>query len=324
MDIDAGLKPNVLMCGRDEHIKPARLVTLSAPVAMIADQLSFLSEALTYFGEPCTTSTSLDEDSLNVVIEGFTPFGARYVRDFCERTGKKIAIVMTEHIAVKGQVIFNDVPMSRANEYTPNAPGRLRNLCQLLPYVRAFWIAGHLPDALKLGEVFPHVPIIHVPYVPMRLDEGLMETRRRFELSFTGTMTKYRRSLLDEINRHYNCCHTFSDDIELRRRIVVESVYTLQIPQHAKWRYLSPMRALFSLRSGTPMLNVSAYEDEIFDGIVPRIAPNDVIPALAHYLGTDARTVYANAMAAYNAMADRSVRSSKLSAALRIWNDLEP
>jgi hypothetical protein len=322
MDIETGIRPRALRAG-GRRIKPIHLVTLSAPVAMIGDQLSFLSEALTYFGQPCETGTSLDESALNVVIEGFTPFGSRTIRDFCERTGKKIAVVMTEHIARAKEIIFNDVPMSKANEYTPNAPGRLRNLCQILPYVRAFWIAGHLPDGAELAKVFPHVPLIHVPYIPMPVDEPSMHVHRRFELSFTGTTTKYRRAILDEINRFYNCCHTFSDDANLRRRIVMESMYTLQIPQHPRWRYISPMRALFSLKAGTPMLNVSAYEDEIFDGIVPRVPPTDVVASLAHYMSLDARAVYQESVAAYNAMAERTIAASKLSTALQVWDDLE-
>lgn len=304
-------------------MKPVRLVTLTAPISMIADQLSFLSDALSYFDVPSTTGTSLDENSLNVVIEGFTPFGARYVRDFCEATGKKISVVMTEHIALDKEILFNDVPLSKANEYMPNAPGRLRNLCQILPYVRSFWIAGHLPDGQRLTEVFRQMPLVHVPYIPIVLPDETASSNRRFELSFTGTTTQYRSTILDEINKYYNCCHAFSDQMELRRGIIMESTYTLQVPQHARWRYLSPMRALFALRWGTPMLNISEFEDELFDVVVPRILPRDLIASLSHYLSLDSREVYRKSVATYNEMAQLSVAASKLATIVGLWNDLE-
>ena len=304
-------------------MKRINFVTLTAPVAMISDQLTFLREAVSNFEIPCSASSNLDPSALNVVIEGFTPFSARYVREFCDTRQKKISLVITEHLDVKDEVIINDVLLSRANEYMPNASERLRNLCQVLPHVRFIWVLGHLPKASNIKKLFPQTPIVHVPYPPIRSTVSFLPANRRFELSFTGTVTQYRNKILTNIKRFFKCCYTFSDSTDSRQRIISDSLFTLQIPQHEAWRYVSPMRILFALRAGTPILNISSFSDELFDPFIPRIQPSEVLSEISRILRTSPAEVLAKSVASYNQLAADSMKSSKMPYSIRIWQDLE-
>lgn len=304
-------------------MKTLNLVTLSHPIAMISDQIASVTLALSRFGFPVQVTNELRDDVLNVIPEGFTRFAAMYISAYCATRGKKIAVLMTEHIDLDGRVLLNDVPLGDTNEYSPNARERLANLLYVLPHVRFFLIVGHLPDPEKLEKVFRAIPIINVPYVPIEGTAVPSFSGRRFELCFTGSLTRHREAIIEMLDRHFKCVCMFSNDPEVRRKTIANSHFNLQIPQHTAWRHISPMRVIFALQAGAATLNVTTFPDPTFDPIALRIAPRDCIAQIALALEAGGSETLVKCLSAYNNLAQISLSQSALPIALSIWNDLE-
>jgi len=298
-------------------------VTLSHPVAMIGDQIASVTRALAWYGFRVQVSNELRDDALNIILEGFTRFAALYISDYCASRRKKIAVLMTEHIDLKGRVLVNDVPLGDPNEYLPNAYERLTNLVYVLPHVRLFLIVGHLPDRENMARVFRAIPIVNLPYIPIEVASVPSFTSRRFELCFTGSLTKHREALIKALDRHFKCVCMFSNDTEVRRQTISDSHFNLQIPQNSSWRYISPMRVIFALQAGAATLNITTFPDPVFDSIARRIPPNECVAQIAQVLELSASEALAKSRSAYNDLARASIAQSPLPIALSIWNDLE-
>lgn len=305
-------------------MKPINFVVLSHPIAMIGDQIQNVSRSLSYLGYQVEVTNSLRDGCLNIVPEGFTRFGARYINEYCRAQKQKICLLMTEHLdLVDGWLTVNDVPLGDANEYLPVAYDRIANLLLIYPSIRFLAILGHLPAVGSLKKVFPKIPILTLPYVPLPLEVSTPHENRRFDLCFTGSMTKYREKIIGLLERYFKCAWTFANDASDRAALIKASRLNLQIPQNPTWRHVSPMRVIFALEAGTATLNVTSFKDALFDSVARPIPPEACVAEIAALLEKGADSLYSTSLDAFNSLAEKSIASSKIASALKIWEEIE-
>lgn len=302
---------------------------LSHPKEMIFDQIDFLTDALKASGYTLSVSGMLEPESINIVQEGFfSRCSSDYIREFCSRYQKKVVVILTEHMEIIGNNInINGFRLNAKNDVMQNASERFYNLCLFLPYIRSFAILGHFPDRNQIQKIFPAIPIQSIPYTPIDLQEPTKQTRKS-DFSFTGTFTPYREKLLKAIQKEFTCHYGFEETIARRREVISESKFHLQIPQNKSWRQISPMRVLFAIKSGTPVLNISDHEDFLFtDQIIPRFPANNMnalINTLKIILKKSESHDYLNSQVRFfNESIKATFNQSNLRLFLNIWRDME-
>lgn len=228
---------------------------------------------------------------------------------------------------IGSRVEINGFGLKEANDVMGNAFTRFYNLCLVLPYIRSFAILGHFPDKDKIQKIFPATPIQSIPYTPLDPRE-LIKQDRKTDFSFTGTLTPYREKLLGALRREFRCHYGFEETISRRREVISESKFHLQIPQNKSWRQISPMRVLFSLKSGTPVLNISDHQDIFFtDQIIPRFRAKDMktlINNLTILLKKSESHDYLNSQVrSFNESIQSTYNQSNLGLFLNIWQEME-
>ena len=302
---------------------------LSHSKERIFDQIDFLSNALKAFGYSLSVSEMLDPTSVNIVQEGFfSRCSSDYVREFCSKYQRKIVVVLTEHMDIVGNKIeINGFGMNAKNDVMDNASTRFHNLCLILPYIRSFAVLGHFPDKAKIQKIFPAIPIQTIPYTPICSKKNIKKDKKT-DFSFTGALTPYREKLLKALQREFRCYYGFEETIDRRREVISESKFHLQIPQNKSWSQISPMRVLFSLKSGTPVLNISAYEDHFFtDRIIPRFPANDMktlIDNLTTVLKeSESHDCLDSQILSFNEAINATFNQSNLGLFLNTWQELE-
>lgn len=296
---------------------------------MIFDQINFLSDALKESNHSLSVSEMLEPDSINIIQEGFfSRCSSDYVREFCKKFQKKVVVILTEHMdIIENGVEINGFGLYKANDVMDNAFTRFYNLCLILPYIRSFAILGHFPDKDKIQKIFPAIPIQTIPYTPLDPQEPIKQDKKT-DFSFTGTLTPYREKLLKALRREFRCHYCFEKTIAKRREVISESKFHLQIPQNKSWRQISPMRVLFSLKSGTPVLNISDHQDIFFtDQIIPRFQAKDMktlINNLTILLKKSESHDYLNSQVrSFNESIKATFNQSNLRLFLNIWRDME-
>lgn len=276
-----------------------------------------------------SVSEMLDPGSINIVQEGFlSRCSSDYIREFCSRYQKKVVVILTEHLEiVEKNININGFRLNAKNDVMQNASERFYNLCLLLPYIRSFTILGHFPNKAKIQAIFPATPIQSIPYTPIELPEPIKKTKKT-DFSFTGTLTPYRENLLKAIQKEFTCHYGFEETISRRREVISESKFHLQIPQNASWSQISPMRVLFSLKSGTPVLNISDHQDIFFtDQIIPRFQAKDM-KTLINNLTTllkksESYDCLNSQVHSFNESIKPNFNKSNLGLFLNIWHEME-
>jgi len=302
---------------------------LSHPREVIFDQIDFLSEALEAYGFSLSVSEMLDPEAVNFVQEGFlTKCSSDYIREFCTRHRKKIVVILTEHMDIStNKIEINGFRLNAENGVMYNASTRFQNLCLILPHIRSFAILGHFPDKTQIRKIFPATPIQTIPYVPLDLKEPA-NPRKNTDFSFTGALTPYREKILNILQKEFRCYYGFEETTARRREVISDSRFHLQIPQNKDWTQISPMRVLFSLKSGTPVINISEYKDCFFtDHIIPRFPAKD-IRTLVQNLTTvlkkrESRNCLESQIRSFNEMVQVTFNQSNLRLFLDIWQDME-
>ncbi|MHB1287527.1 MAG: hypothetical protein ACYCYP_13435 [Leptospirales bacterium] len=303
--------------------------TLSHPKEVIFDQIDFLSDALKVSNYSLSVSEMLDPESINIVQEGFfSRCSSDYVREFCTKFQKKVVVILTEHMDIVGNgAEINGFGLNGANDVMDNAFTRFYNLCLVLPYIRSFAILGHFPDKDKIQKIFPAIPIQTIPYAPLDPKKPIKQDKKT-DFSFTGTLTPYREKLLKTLLGEFRCHYGFEETIARRREVISESKFHLQIPQNKSWSQISPMRVLFSLKSGTPVLNISEYEDSFFtDQIIPRFPANDMKDLINNLTiilkKRESHDFLDSQVRSFNESIKATFNQSNLGLFLNIWQDLE-
>src|ERR1700691_1284729 len=81
-----------------QDLPSIRLAVFHQPLLSIYDQIFFLRLLFRALGLRFTVAASLDPLSLNLMMEDFSPSSCRTVERFHRETGKRIAIIATEHL----------------------------------------------------------------------------------------------------------------------------------------------------------------------------------------------------------------------------------
>lgn len=233
------------------------------PLAGISDQVEFFFLTMQQHGYQVSMSRKPRLDALNVVIENFSEVTSQTLIDFCEKTGKRVALIMTEHLdLLRGELFIHGEPLWNDNDYMHpvTQATRIKNLMDCISCLRSFWVLGDLPQLIGSETMFPGVPVCALPFPSLpRVAPAVKEPEHEFV--FTGALTVFRQQVLKSLGEHYslvNTTHFLSrkgrDQLNSSARIV------LNIPQRSDWRWLSLMRVIAALRCGRATLSIGSQD----------------------------------------------------------------
>jgi hypothetical protein len=238
------------------------------PFCRISDQVEFLKLTLGQHGYQISVGRQPKVDALNVVIENFSETTSEVLCDFCRSTGKRVAVIMTEHLDfIENQIYIHGDPLWQDNDYMHPATqfARIKNLMDCTPYIRSFIILGDLPELKNLDLIFDGISARSIPFP--RLEQQPHRTSglpasNLSDLAFTGFMTTYRQEILSSIEKKLgvSCPGKFVSR-RVRDSLNRASKIALNIPQRHGWRWLSLMRVIAALRCGRATISLGTMDD---------------------------------------------------------------
>lgn len=243
----------------DSRLPPLHLWVYNHPLQGISDQLEFFFLLMKQQGYRVSMSRKPRLDALNVVIENFSEVSSRTLIEFCEQTGKRVALIMTEHLDLRGGELFiHGERMWNDNDYMHPATqvARIKNLMDCLPWLRAIFVMGDLPLLEGSERMFPGVPVRALPFPVLPL-VNVAEQAPRHDFVFSGALTSFRKQVLQSVATSHSLTHTTHflprkgrDQLNATARIV------LNIPQRPGWRWLSLMRIIAALHCGRATVSI--------------------------------------------------------------------
>src|SRR3954470_4037116 len=88
------------------------------PFCRITDQVEFLKLTLAQNGYRLSIGRQPKLHALNFVIENFSEISSGILSEFCRSTGKRVAVIMTEHLDFIGdQISIHGTPLWQDNDY---------------------------------------------------------------------------------------------------------------------------------------------------------------------------------------------------------------
>lgn len=240
----------------------------NAPFNGISDQVGFVIAILRQNGYPASIGRRPCLSSLNVVIENFGPETRDELVKFCKSSGKKVAVIMTEHLDyVQGQIILHGIPVGSRNDYMdPNIMlKRVRSLLECVPYIRSLFVLGDLPQLRNISIMLPNVDVRSIPFPSIGL-KGIREPGQANEavhdLVFAGALTSYRKEVLGRFNGRDPSVVFSPTFVSRRRRNIMNTTakVILNIPQRPGWRWLSSMRIIAGLHTGRPTISLGTND----------------------------------------------------------------
>lgn len=237
------------------------------PIYGIGDQIEYFLGAFRQHGYPVSIGREPSESALNVVIENFSARSRDTLIEFCTRTRKRVAVIMTEHIDfVDRRIFIHGDPLWSDNDYMHPATQaeRLKCLMSCQPYIKFLMVLGDLPelknfDKLMIGtqsRVIPFPAIEHLGSKAGRHSEP------KYDLLFTGATTEYRERLLPEI-KALGFSVLFPGKLVSRKQrdtLNQSAKIVLNIPQRQSWRWLSLMRIIAALRCGRATVSMGTND----------------------------------------------------------------
>ena len=237
------------------------------PFDGVSDQMEFLSAIFRQHGYVLTVGRDPCRESLNIVIENFDDKSREVLQSFCRKTGKRVAVIMTEHLDfLEGQLYIHGHRLWSYNDYMHPAVqvARIRNLVECTPYIRSFLILGDLPRLDGIDQVLPGMGIYRLPFPELGFsDIDMVPGNARGDLLFTGFMTEYRINILGLLRGFgfkVACPKRF---VSRNRRNVLNRAakVVLNIPQCEGWSWLSLMRIIAALRCGRATVSLETQDD---------------------------------------------------------------
>lgn len=234
------------------------------PLHGISDQIEFFFLLLQQRGYAVSMGRKPKQSALNVVIENFSETSSQTLIDFCRQTGKRVALIMTEHLDLEGsELLIHGERLWTDNDYMhPSAQVmRIKCLMDCVPWLSAIFVLGDLPLLEGSERMFPGVPLRTLPFPKLpRVDVTLQMPKNDFV--FSGVLTAFREKVLQTVRGMYSLGHTTQflprkgrDQLNTTARIV------LNIPQRPAWRWLSLMRIIAALHCGRATVSI-ATEDK--------------------------------------------------------------
>ncbi|MBR0962703.1 hypothetical protein JQ554_01325 [Bradyrhizobium diazoefficiens] len=237
------------------------------PFHGISDQIEYFLSAFRQNGYPVSIGRDPCELALNVVIENFSARSRDTLIDFCTRTRKRVAVIMTEHIDfIDRRIFIHGDPLWSDNDYMHPATQaeRLKCLLSCQPYIKFLMVLGDLPELKNFNELMFGMATRAIPFPAIEhLDsKARHEPEPEYDLLFTGFPTEYRERLLPEI-RALGFSVRFPGKLVSRKQrdILNESAkIVLNIPQRKSWRWLSSMRIIAGLRCGRATVSIGTND----------------------------------------------------------------
>jgi hypothetical protein len=186
------------------------------------------------------------------------------IKDFCEKSGKRVAVLMTEHVdLINGRILFHGRQLDEATEYMPTLSrhSRILHLLLLKKCLRALFRLGDLPELLGFDNLFPGVPVYSLPYPSLASAKRVVRPNEgpEYDLVFTGALTTYRKEVLGELTRRFSVA---TSDVAVSRRkrdnLILRARVVINIPQTHDWKWVSSMRILAAWRCSRPVVNIGS------------------------------------------------------------------
>lgn len=283
---------------------PIHIWLYNHPLQYVSDQIDFLFLLMRQHGYPITMGRSPRNDALNVVIENFSETTSRTLIDYCEQQGKRVALIMTEHLDLIGNELFiHGDRLWSDNDYMHPATqvARIKNLMDCVPYLRAIFVLGDLPELKGSERMFPGLAVRTLPF-PELLHQDLSRQAPEHDLVFSGALTTFREEVLQSIGRGFSLVHTKQflsrkgrDQLNSSARVA------LNIPQRPGWRWLSLMRVIAALRCGRATVSIGTVDTSRISSCCVQLAANDWQQSLATSV-ENWRQAYEDSLAGYEAM----------------------
>lgn len=289
---------------RSDQGIPIHLWVYNHALLGVSDQIDFFVMIMRQHGYHVSVSRRPRVDALNVVIENFSETTGRELNDFCARTGKKVAVIMTEHLDLVGDtLLIHGEPLWNQNDYMEpeTQVARVKNLMACLPSMRAFLVLGDLPELLGSDRMFPGLRIGTLPF-PRLARVELGGSDPKFELVFTGALTLFREQMMKAMKARLSLVHPMRfvsraqrDGFNASARIV------LNLPQRSDWRWLSLMRVIAALRCGRATVSIGTQDQSVIAACCVQLALGDWEERLGELI-ENWRDAYESAFQRYEAM----------------------
>lgn len=238
------------------------------PFHGVTDQIEYFLMIMRQNGYQVSVGNQPRIDALNVVIENFSESTSEILIDFCRTSGKRVGIIMTEHLDFIGeQILIHGDPLWNDNDYMH--PGtqvaRIKNLMDCVQFIQCFFVLGDLPELLNINEMLPGVAVRTLPFPKLQslsTNAPIQSNNLTVDTVFTGVVTGYRADLLKQLESQMSvaCPRTFvsrrvRDNLSRSARIV------LNIPQRKDWKWLSLMRVMAALRCGRATVSLGTADN---------------------------------------------------------------
>jgi hypothetical protein len=250
---------------------PVHLWLFNHQFQAITEQVEFFCNSLRDHGYRTTVSRYPAPHALNVVIENFSQGANERITSFCDAHGKRVAVILTEHLDLKsGQLFFHDKPIIKTDDYMTSVmkKNRTSNLLLLRNRISCFLRLGDLPRLHRLEEVLPGIPVRSIPFPTVTpMDRSLNRQIFTHDFVFTGVLTRYRRKVLSLISKSFTVYARAL--VSRRRRDAINAMarLVLNIPQYSGWQWLSPMRVLAALRCGRATMTLRTPAQTAIDAV---------------------------------------------------------
>jgi len=233
------------------------------PLQGVTDQIEFFFLIMQQHGYSVTMGRTPKDGALNVVIENFSEMTSRTLIEYCERTSKRVAVIMTEHLDLVGSELFiHGDRLWSNNDYMHPATqvARIKNLMDCVPYFRAIFVLGDLPELVGSERMFPGLTVRTLPF-PELASVDLTNQEPMHEVVFSGALTAFRDQMLRAIAERFVLAQTSNFLPRKGRDRLNESArVVLNIPQRPNWRWLSLMRIIAALRCGRATVSIGTED----------------------------------------------------------------
>ena len=266
------MKPRVNLCTFNHH------------PWVISDQIWFIREVFAQQGYSFTISDCLERDCLNILVENFVELDVSVIGDFCRRYHKQIGVVMTEHVEFKTHKFKFSGDSLESDNYIGNRKQRLLSLLAMSDDLFALFTLGELPALATLDQALPRAKIYHLPYPSLRVSPALELRDQSFDVIFTGTRTRHRGAVLQQLRKQYRVMDLdVRSSEEERVNAYSRAKVAVNIPQSETWEWTSPMRFLFGIRNNLATVHLGKSDNTAFSEYV--VAPFRLPAALQNPLG---------------------------------------
>jgi hypothetical protein len=281
------------------------------PFHGISDQIDFFLMIMRQNGYKVSVGREPRTDALNVVIENFSEVTSQILIDFCSLTGKRVAVIMTEHLDfIREEIYIHGEPLWNNSDYMAPATqvARIKNLMDCAQFIRCFFVLGDLPELINFKEMLPGLVVRTLPFPRLQSlsrSESSNNNGVKADAIFTGVITNYRENLLNLLDRKISvtCPGTFVSR-RVRDNLNQSGKIVLNLPQRADWSWLSLMRIIAALRCGRATISLGTADNSRISAccIQLDITKGDWMDRLREYV-SQWDTVYQRSFENYEDMA---------------------